>query len=77
MLVALRRGEPIPYEDVVSAGRVAADTLLRDGTNVLAFLEEPGAGAWHLDRLTDLEAAALAVRLSVELVQLMATSAVE
>jgi hypothetical protein len=71
VLVALSRGESVPHRDVIEAGRVAADALLRGGTRRLIYLEEPGFRAWNLERISDDEAATLAARLARQLPELM------
>jgi hypothetical protein len=63
VLIALSRGDAVPREKVVTAGRMAAESLRRSwGETIIS-----GDGVWNLSRLTETEAAALAVRLSTTL----------
>jgi hypothetical protein len=60
VLIALSRGDPVPREKVVAAGRMAAESLRRTTGESLIDSD----GVWSLSRLTENEAAALAVMLS-------------
>jgi hypothetical protein len=68
ILVALSRGAIVPRERTVEAGRLAAQELLRSGIEVFPLGDS--GNEWRLDRLSDAEAATLAVRLATQLADL-------
>jgi hypothetical protein len=61
VLRPLRRaltGEPVPHAELVRAGRMVAETLVKHGRTLSITSDGPWAGVWNLDRLSDDEAAA-------------------
>ena len=57
-LLALLRGEPVPYVDLVAAGRKLAGALVRGDRPLSVSTDGPWAGVWNLEELTDGEAVA-------------------
>ena len=51
-------GEPVPYGDLVQAGRMIAAALVNHGRSLSITSDGPGAGVWDLERLSDDEAVA-------------------
>jgi hypothetical protein len=51
-------GTPVPYTEVVQAGRLLAEALVKQGRPVSVAGDGPWAGVWSLEHLTDAEAAA-------------------
>jgi hypothetical protein len=46
-------GEPVPYGDLVQAGRMIAAALVNHGGSLSIIRDGPWAGVWDLERLTD------------------------
>jgi hypothetical protein len=51
ILVAIARDDPVSHDDAVAAWSRRGQYLRDADTDVLVYLEKPGLGAWHLDRL--------------------------
>jgi hypothetical protein len=49
-------GAPVPYRDLIAAGRSIADALIARGRTVSISGDDHWAGVWDLERLTDREA---------------------
>jgi hypothetical protein len=54
--LAALRGSPVPYSDLVQAGRMVAAVLVAHGRPISVCGDGPWAGVWDLERLTDDEA---------------------
>jgi hypothetical protein len=50
------RGTPVPYRELIAAGRSIADALVARGRTVTISGDDHWAGVWDLKRLTDAEA---------------------
>jgi hypothetical protein len=60
-LMAALRGEAVPYDDLVAAGRTVASVFVAGGQRVSVCTEGPTQGVWDLERLTDEETVAWAM----------------
>jgi hypothetical protein len=56
--VTALRGNPVPYDDLVEAGRRLATIQIAQGKPVTLVTDGPWAGVWDLERLTDEEVVA-------------------
>jgi hypothetical protein len=74
VLVALSKGGGVPYQETVKAGRLAASSLRDSGIETVMYSEKPWSGVWQLDRLSDEEAAAFALRFAIQIEAVLAAS---
>ena len=56
--LAAMDGEPVPYGELVEAGRKIAAVLVTHKLPVILNSDGPWSGVWDLERLTDSEAVA-------------------
>jgi hypothetical protein len=54
--VRVLEGRPVPYGDLVRGGRMLAGALVARGKTLAVSTDEPWAGVWDLEHLTDSEA---------------------
>jgi hypothetical protein len=54
--VQVLTGTPVPYRELIAAGRSIADALVARGRTVSISGDDHWAGVWDLERLTDAEA---------------------
>jgi hypothetical protein len=55
-LVTFLEVKPVPYQELVAAGRKLAQALVSRGRTIILCGESEWAGVWDLERLTDGEA---------------------
>jgi hypothetical protein len=55
-LVTFLEGKPVPYQELVAAGRRLAQALVSRGHSIILCGESEWVGVWDLERLTDGEA---------------------
>jgi hypothetical protein len=61
------RGNAVPYDELIQAGRAFADLLVAQGKPVTFVTDGPWAGVWDLERLTDDEVVAWGMWVAAKL----------
>jgi hypothetical protein len=72
--LAILDGDPTPKADLVAAGRKLAQALVEYGRPVILCGEGGWAGVWDLERLTDAEAVAWGLWVTMKVRRLQTRS---
>ena len=66
--LALLDGTPVPLAELVAGGRRMAEVPVAHGRPVTLCADDPWAGVWDLERLTDEEAASWGLWVAVRVI---------